>query len=1095
MRKYLFFFVIILFLQTTFIYAKVFTITDCATEKEFRQMFRRLCPGDTLILKAGYYRKNFELNNINGLPDIPIVIRGEQQNIVTIDGGALPGNNLTNYGFHLKNCSWLVIDNLSFINCWLDAVRVDESSYISLTNSKIEGSRRAFFAKGRKSHHFLIENCFWEQGEDVWNKQGQYSWDELHHGKLKFYNGSIFQAKMISGSFIIRDNYIKNVYNGIRLSVMGDAEVDTLACTNGEIYRNVIVNSADNAFEPEVYCKNLHFYHNRMINSHAFVSLTEVGGGPLYFYGNTGVKLPDCKDGWTIFKIMGNERRFVRPLYIFNNSWYVDSDVWGRQNELHWNGDEVWHFNNAYYIAKKDTVGIYYLGSNNIFENDCANIPFPTISVKSGKHHSITSDPLFIDGPHGNFLLRENSPCIDKGIIPQNLEIGFIGDKLDIGAYDNNSLVEGPPFRYEDPGVEMPDKEMPRIVKHKVVDNTLKLWFSIPLDVSTIRTNEFRLCKGNDLYYFENFDLKDSGYLLVLKSNQMLPDESISLNVGSKPIGINGESMILWGATIPTYSIKESEEVLNLACKVADQLIKNVSFNFQPQVVNFNANVANLQIKNYMLSDGKQVSGLIGVNSDEEREAILGFSFQGDITVLLNQTIVYSGVSQKEKFKEYTYNRFHFSNQVKIHLKKGNNELLIKSNKNIGSDVRFSCCIQKENDLFDKSVTFQNNIKNPYINNWLIITCDSDGSIVSYELQPPMIQRSLDIMKNIGKKGFTADWNYANSNTLLGILNLYKVSNKYKYREFVERYNKLVIDNYDFFKEQYFSKRILRGTYFRLFRATMLDDMSGSALPFAEMATIAQQEGKYNEILNHVLDYVLYKQERLPNGTFCRPEPIDKTVWADDLFMSVVFLLRMAEVNHNTQLYDEVAFQIIQFNKYLKDKSTQLYKHGWYDQKKEQSPVSWSRANGWIIWATSEVLLKMPTTHKQYNKIKEIFIQHLNAVISYQSENGLWHQVLNRPDSYLETSGSAMFAIGISRAIRKKWLPLSYSVSLLKAWDGIVKQVDKDGNVSGICCGTDMSNDVNYYMKQQTVINDPRGMGAFLTLSTEMFQFFKCYPR
>lgn len=106
-----------------------------------------------------------------------------------------------------------------------------------------------------------------------------------------------------------------------------------------------------------------------------------------------GVKLPDCNDGWTIFKFVGKERRLTKPLYIFNNSWQVNTDVLGRINEQHWHNDYIYHFNNAYYLSDADTVGIYYLGKNNHFENDCANIPFPDKVVRTREISSYSSRP------------------------------------------------------------------------------------------------------------------------------------------------------------------------------------------------------------------------------------------------------------------------------------------------------------------------------------------------------------------------------------------------------------------------------------------------------------------------------------------------------------------------------------------------------------------------------------------------------------------------------------------------------------------------------------------------------------------------------
>ena len=1117
MKRQLLLFIIMFTLYSYSVCAREIVVSSQTTSKEMHLKLAKLQAGDTLLFKAGCYKVNLKLTNKHGSPDCPIVIKGEYRTLTIVDGGALAPNSFPdNCAFYIDDCSWVTIDNLSFRNCWVDAIRVNNSSYISLTNSTIEGSRRAIFAQGRKSHHFLIENCYWEQGEHVWTKENQYSWEELHHGKFRHYNGGLLQARMIGGSFVLRDNYIKNVYNGFRLSIMGDAESDTLACTNGEIYRNVIENSADNAFEPEVYCKNLHFYHNKMINSHAFISITEVGGGPLYFYGNTGVKLPDCKDGWTIFKFVGKERRMHRPLYVFNNSWQVDTDVLGRIQENYWNGDNIYHFNNAYHLSHKDSVGIYYLGTNNVFENDCANIPFSSLVKRTAKYPSIVADPLFLDGKNGNFRLQKESPCRDRGIVPDGINIGFTGDKLDIGAYDDDVLVEGPPFRYEDPGKEMPDQEMPRIVRHKVDKDLLKLWFSYPLNPSTIKIKNFMLKTNKVSYSFCDYILQDDGYLLVLKAAEELPFENISLMISQKPKGMNGQEMTFWASTIPTTILNKSQEALQVTKRIADNLIAQTSFDFEPKIVTYNVNVARLVIDQVTLDAANKVAyGLISINSESEKDAILGFSFQGDVQVFLNNVSLYQGSSDEEVFKEYTYNRFEFAHQVKVHLRQGQNQLLVKCGGG-AIETLFSCCILKADGLFDPEVLLKNEISNSYINNWKVTTpfvlntgnamesifeperelkeyYQYNGKLISWQLQNPLLQQVFTQPAHLtNKKGFNADWHYANSNTLLGVLNLYKASNDYTYKRFVEAYNKNIIDNYNYFKEQYFTKRILRGAYFRLFRATMLDDTGGAVLPFAEMATLDRPQGLQLEILNQTLDYVLNKQSRLADGTFCRPEPIEHTVWADDLFMSVTFLLRMAEINKDPKLYDEIAFQIIQFNKYLTDSKTGLYRHGWYDETKELAPAAWARANGWMVWATSEALVAMPGSHKDYRKIKELFIKHLKAALSYQSESGLWHQIITCPDSYLETSGTAMFAIGLSRAIKKRWISTNYIPQLLKAWEAVQSRVASDGVVNGICRGTDMGRDVDYYIHQKPLDSDPRGLGAVLTLGAEMCDYFRC---
>ena len=1111
MNKLQFAFTIVLLFSSVCASSKTVVVDDKISTKTINNKLAALQSGDTLLFKKGYYRVNLKLINKSGIQDSPIVIRGEDRAYTTIDGGATkPGSNLKNYGVFIENSSWITIDNLSFKNCWVDVVRVHESNYISVVNCTIEGGRRALFAQGRRSHHFLVENCYWEQGKHVWIKEGKFSWAELHHGEFKHYNGSIFQAKMIGGSFVIRDNYIKNVYNGRRLSIMGDAESDTLACTNGEIYRNTIENSADNAFEPEVYCKNLHFYHNKMINSHAFISITEVGGGPIYFYGNTGVKLPNCNDGWTIFKFIGKERRLTKPLYIFNNSWQVNSDVLGRINEQHWHNDYIHHFNNAYHLSNADTVGIYYLGKNNYFENDCANIPFSNKVARTSKYSSIVADPMFIDGAYGNFLLKESSPCKNAGIIPDDISIYYTGEKLDIGAYDDGKLVEGPVFRYVNPGIEMPDREKPRIVKHKVENNTLKLWFSYPLNEQTVNTGNSML---NDIS-FQHFSLQEENYLLVLTANKKLPFNNIYLSVIEKPQSIDGDDITLWASSIPTKLVSEAQKALALTKKAADYLIQNTLFEFEPKVVTFNANISRLRISEQILNHSGQITyGLINLNTKEAKETKLGFSFRGNIKLYLNGNLIYAGKSDKEQFEEYTYNRFRFSHEIKVNLYKGENRLLVKTSGE-SKGLEFACCALNPDQLFDNTIEIRNNIANSYANNWLVTAPFETTSVnsmdfmfepertireyyvyndqmITWQMQQPLIQQALKISSfTNNKKGFNADWHYANSNTLLGMLNLYKASNDYTYQAFVDKFNQHVFDHYHFFKKQYYSLRIMRGAYFRLFRATMLDDTGGAALPLAETALNAKPQILHREILDQVLNHILNKQSRLADGTLCRPEPVEQTIWADDMFMSVPFLLNMAKLNKDSKLYDEAAFQVLHINHYLTDPCTNLCRHGWYNQTKELAPVAWSRANGWIVWAMSETLLKLPTNHKKYKKIKDTFTKRLIDLLNYQSENGLWHQILNDPDSYLETSGSAMFGLALARAINHKWISQRYIPQLMKTWEAVSAQIDENGIIYGICQGTDMGKNADYYKNQKTLESDPRGMGAVLTFGSEMYYFF-----
>ena len=202
---------------------------------------------------------------------------------------------------------------------------------------------------------------------------------------------------------------------------------------------------------------------------------------------------------------------------------------------------------------------------------------------------------------------------------------------------------------------------------------------------------------------------------------------------------------------------------------------------------------------------------------------------------------------------------------------------------------------------------------------------------------------------------------------MMAILNLAQVLDEYLYIKFVERYCEYTLETLPIFKSQYYEQHDLQTDNYRLFRKTMLDDTGAPILPFISLELINHGD-KYSSLLKEIAEYVTLKQFRLEDKTFCRPEPFMMSVWADDLFMSVPFLVRLGKLTGDKKYFDDAAIQIINFNNYLSDSSNGLYNHCWYNESKKQSAVNWGRANGWIIWATSEALLKFHPTIKHTNR-------------------------------------------------------------------------------------------------------------------------------
>jgi hypothetical protein len=532
--------------------AGVVAVSDSDEVNSINNRINQLSAGDTLIFLPGIYKGPFSLNGVNGQPNLPIVITGiaNDPEMATIDGRSEPGMGLLHNAFQLQDCSWIVIKGFRIHNCWTDIITAVDVSYLSVKQCDVVGGKRLLYTKGWKSHHFLVENCTWEQDIRVWTHDDGYSWEELHHGVYRHFNGSIFQGDRISGVFVLRNNKISNTFNAFRLSPVGEGQIDLLACSNGDIYNNLIINTSDNVLEPEVYCYNLYFYHNRLINGHAFISVTEVGGGPIYLYGNTGLSESDCEDGWAIYKISNRERSMSEPFYIFNNSWYVDYNITGRR--MGWWNDHVVHFNNAYFFEGVDTFGLFSTGDDSYYNNDCSSAVFPDFFKKRGfESDGIEGDALF-KNPEGNdFRLQDVSPCFDSGQLYEGLVMEYEGSAPDIGAYEGNMPVMGPAFKFSMPGVKIPFKEHPRITRYELAGKRLILWFSMPMDSKQMIQRMPVLKTENMSIQAKLNSVENDGYCFRFTlEKEVDPEAELLLVLSQWPSGMNGMMMTSWASAL-----------------------------------------------------------------------------------------------------------------------------------------------------------------------------------------------------------------------------------------------------------------------------------------------------------------------------------------------------------------------------------------------------------------------------------------------------------------------------------------------------------------------------------------------------------------
>jgi unsaturated rhamnogalacturonyl hydrolase len=213
------------------------------------------------------------------------------------------------------------------------------------------------------------------------------------------------------------------------------------------------------------------------------------------------------------------------------------------------------------------------------------------------------------------------------------------------------------------------------------------------------------------------------------------------------------------------------------------------------------------------------------------------------------------------------------------------------------------------------------------------------------------------------------------------------------------------------------------------------------------------------------------------------------TLWADDLYMSVPFLARMGKITGDNKYFDDAILQVENFNKYLYDAGTGLYLHCYYTDVARQGVAHWGRCNGWLAMAQVELLNLLPANHPKRKHLLDLLTRQIAGFARYQDVSGLWHQVLDKNDSYLETSATAMFTYAVAKAVNEGWIAKTYISIAKDGWEGIASKIDAEGRISDICIGTGTSEAIRFYYNRPRPLNDTHGIGPVLLASSEMIRY------
>jgi rhamnogalacturonyl hydrolase YesR len=196
--------------------------------------------------------------------------------------------------------------------------------------------------------------------------------------------------------------------------------------------------------------------------------------------------------------------------------------------------------------------------------------------------------------------------------------------------------------------------------------------------------------------------------------------------------------------------------------------------------------------------------------------------------------------------------------------------------------------------------------------------------------------------------------------------------------------------------------------------------------------------------------------------------------WIDDMFMVTSVQLQAYRATGDSKYLDRAALEMVSYLDKLQQPNGLFY-HA------PDVPFFWGRGDGWVAAGMAEMLRSLPANHPQRARIMEGYQKMMASLLKYQDKNGMWHQLIDHPEAWPESSSSAMFTFAMIMGVKNGWLDKKlYGRAARKGWLGVVSYLDANANLREVCIGTGKKNDLQYYLDRPRVTGDLHGQAPVL---------------
>ncbi len=232
---------------------------------------------------------------------------------------------------------------------------------------------------------------------------------------------------------------------------------------------------------------------------------------------------------------------------------------------------------------------------------------------------------------------------------------------------------------------------------------------------------------------------------------------------------------------------------------------------------------------------------------------------------------------------------------------------------------------------------------------------------------------------------------------------------------------------------------------------------AAEALPALDLH-LKTGDARYVEYARSIVSFMENSAARTPDGAFV-PHPPSLEVWIDVCYFTAPAIAMLGRISRDPAMLERALDQMILHSDHLTDPRSGLFWHVSYVDKRSHSPCLWARGNSWFSIAAPQVLKEIDEAGSNSRfaakvyKTRAVLARQLNAIARLQDQSGLWHTVIDRPDSYLEASSAAGFALAFGRALRTDLAGLDRKLAeaaYARAIGAICGKINASGEFTGV---------------------------------------------